>query len=86
MKYKIGDKVIFVTSDKEYAWPLNNYEKYEITLSAQSPDHNDKTVYYAVKNKKNIESTWYMEDNFITIQEYRKLKLNKLKNKKSYGN
>ena len=34
--------------------------------------------YYGVTNKRGVETTWYEEEDFITVQEYRKLKLNKL--------
>ncbi len=91
MKYKIGEKVIFLKkSSKEDGWPLNNYEEYIITESSYSGDrrypyHHDNdytpnTYYYGVKSKEKYgsTSTWYEEQDFIGLKEYRKLKLEKI--------
>lgn len=83
MKYKIGDKVIFIKkSNKEDAWPLNDYEEYKITNRAF--DNMGIDTFYGVKNKNGQESTWYLEMDFITIKELRKIKLKKIKI--NYGN
>lgn len=78
MKYKIGDKVIFFkNSTKIDAWPLINYEEYEIINRA----FNDfGTAFYGVKDKKGQESTWYLEKDFLSLKEVRRLKINKLQN------
>ena len=88
MKYKKGDKVIFIKkSSKEDSWRLNNYEEYEITNIAHNVSSTSYNIiegyYYGVKHKDDSETTWYEENDFITIQEYRKLKLNKLNEKTS---
>ena len=89
MKYKIGDKVIFKAQPaKVYAWILNDYEEYVIVNRAfsdeYSTDYKPNTTYYGVKDKKGTETTWFEENDFITIKRYRKLKLKKIN--KSYGN
>lgn len=77
MKFRIGDNVIFIKrSYKEDAWPLNNYEKYTITNRAF--DRMGIDTFYAVKDNNGKESTWYIEDDFLTLKEYRKLKIKKL--------
>jgi len=84
MKYKIGENVIFIKkSSKEDYWKLNNYDVYTISCRSFNPydtdTYNGNTNYYGVYNK-NGESTWYDESDFIGLKEYRKIKLEKLKN------
>lgn len=77
MKYKIGDKVIFLKrSSKIDAWSLNNYEEYEIVNRAF--DKTGINVYYGVKDRIGQESTWYIEEDFLSLKEARKIKLDKL--------
>lgn len=83
MKFDIGDRVIFIKkSDKEDSWKLNNFEEYVITgVSKNLVSRKDYPIigfYYGVKHKSGSETTWYLEDDFLTIKEYRKLKLKKL--------
>ena len=88
MKYKIGDKVIFIKkSSKEDAWPLKNYEEYIVSSKSYSgereepyhkKDYTPNTYYYGVKCKNGSESTWYDEIDFIGLKEYRKLKLERI--------
>ena len=75
MKYKIGDKVVFIKkpSSKEDAWPLIDYEEYIITVHAFKYTH-----YYGVKHKNGSETTWYDEQDFIGLKEIRKLKLERI--------
>lgn len=89
-EYKIGDKVFFIKQpNKSYAWLLNDYEEYTICNSSyELIDIIDgvKDVYknvvikkYGVKNKKgNIETTWFDANDFITLKEYRKIKIKNL--------
>ena len=77
MKFKINDKVFFFKrSYKEYAWELNENEEY--TITNVSFDRMGIDTYYGVKHKNGTESTWYLERDFITTKEYRKLKLMKI--------
>ena len=83
MKYKIGEKVIFLKkSYKNDSWKLNKYEEYVITEHSfnkyYTDDYNAYTHYYGVKQKNGSESTWYDEMDFIGLKEYRKLKLKKI--------
>ena len=85
MKYKIGEKVVFLKkSHKEDSWPLNIYEEYIITVHSYSGDeeynhhYTPRINYYGVKHKNNSETTWYDEIDFIGIKEYRKIKLKKI--------
>ena len=77
MKYKIGDKVVFIkkASSKEDAWPLVDYEEYIITHRSS-----DINTCYGVKSKEKYGdySTWYEEQDFIGLKEYRKLKLERI--------
>ena len=77
MKFRKGDKVFFIGDNSKYSWKLNKYEEYEICGMSYK---NDQFVefYYGVKNKKGTETTWYEEEDFITIKQLRKLKLDKL--------
>lgn len=78
MKYKIGDKVIFLKrSSKIDAWPLNNYEEYEIVNRAF--DNSGTNVFYGVEDRKGQGSTWYLEEDFLSLIEARKIKLDKIK-------
>ena len=85
MKYKIGERVVFIKkSNKENAWDLNNYEIYTISDYAYNNiSNNDYVVnknYYGVWDKDGSESTWYDEIDFIGLKEYRKIKLEKINN------
>ena len=89
MKYKIGDKVIFIKKSlKEDSWKLNNYEEYIITEHSFNKHYHYNyeayTNYYGVKHINGSESSWYDEIDFTTIKEYRELKLKKIK--RYYGN
>ena len=89
MKYKIGDKVVFLKiSHEEDAWPLNDYEEYIVVNKSYSGDeeyhYEPKTHYYGVKHKDGTESTWYNEMDFIGLKEYRKLKLEKINGQTIY--
>ena len=76
MKRKIGDKIVFI-GGSDYAWALNYGETYTICgISSRMP--NEEEFYYAVTWKNGTETTWYKEQDFLTIQECRKLKLKKL--------
>jgi hypothetical protein len=82
--YKIGDKVIFFKkTDKNDAWELKKFEEYKITCVSKNlvanKDYSIVGFYYGVKHKNGSESTWYLENDLISITEYRKLKLNKIK-------
>ena len=83
MKYKIGDKVVFIKkSHKEYACPLNDYEEYIINNRAF--DKMGIDMYYGVKHKNGTETTWYDENDFIGLKEYRKKKLEKINGQSIY--
>jgi len=83
MSHKIGDKVIFIKrSYKEYAWELNDFDEFEITDKAF--DKMGIDTYYGVKDKNGNYSSWYLETDFKTVKELRKLKLQKIK--ANYGN
>jgi hypothetical protein len=77
MGYKIGERVIFMSQPKkEYGWKLKDFEEYIICNRAF-----DEIEYYTVRNISGSEETsWFEEDDFLTLKEYRKLKLKKLKN------
>lgn len=77
--YEIGDKVIFIENlEKEHSWKLDNYELYTISRIAYDP-YNKYQKIYGVRDYQGYTITWFDEDDFITLTEYRKLKLNKLK-------
>lgn len=77
MKFKIGDKVVFIhNTNIAYAWKLCDYSTYIISDYAID---NYSTIHYSVDNlNNNTYSSWYNEKDFVTLKEYRKLKLNKL--------
>lgn len=77
MKYQIGDTVIFITvPNMKYSWKLNDYDEYIINKIAYGSE--PEQVVYGVKDKYNTETTWFTEDTFVTLKEYRKIKLNKI--------
>jgi hypothetical protein len=77
MKYKIGEKVVFLKKyHEEDAWPLIDYEEYQI--SDKSFDSMGIEIFYGVKHKNGTRTTWYNEMDFIGLKEYRKLKLKKI--------
>ena len=89
MKYKIGEKVVFIKkSYKSDSWKLNNYEEYIITEHAfnkyYTDDYNAYTHYYGVRHKNGSETTWYDEMDFVSLKEYRKLKLKKINEQAIY--
>lgn len=80
MKYKIGEKVVFIKkSSKEDSWSLNDYEEYIISNISY-----DTIIWYGVKHKNGSETTWYREMDFIGLKEYRKLKLEKINDRGIY--
>jgi len=80
MQLKKGDKVFFIGNNSKYSLKLNKYEEYEISDFAYENDQ-FRDFYYGVKDKNGTESTWYVEEDFIELKEYRKLKLQKLHEK-----
>jgi len=83
-KFKKGQKVVFINKSKrEYAWPLMEYKEYKIEgLATDFEDFsNKKTYYYSVSYDANSWSSWYLEEDFIDLKKYRKLKLEKLNEK-----
>lgn len=85
MKYKIGDRVIFKTNQyKQYSWKLNDFEEYTITNRAfsadMSSDYKPNVIYYEVQDKYGTKTSWFENDDFLTLKKYRKLKLQKIKN------
>ena len=56
MKYKIGDKVIYIKqSFEQYSWDLKKFEEYMVTNRA----FDSKNDYLAIKWKDGTESSWY---------------------------
>ena len=82
MRFKKGDKVFFIGDDElKYAWKLDKNEEYEICDMAYKDEHFIEFRYGVKPTNKNTTwttSTWYNEEDFITLKEYRKLKLQKL--------
>ena len=71
--FEIGDKVVCINNtDKEHL--LNLYQIYEVKKNMSVPG---KTIY--VINLKNEPINFYQNYRFISLQEYRKIKLEKLK-------
>jgi len=76
MKFNVGDKVVFIHSTNTvYAWKLCKYYTY-IILEKYFDNYNSS--YYVVKDSNGTESSWYNEKDFVSLKEYRKMKLNKL--------
>ena len=74
MKYHIGDKVVFVNNSKTiYEWTITEYKFYKI----YGYSNHISGVVYSVKFGTTIQS-WYRECDFMSLKEYRKLKIEKL--------
>ena len=80
MFYNIGDKVVFIGTNKKNKWKLNKYEVYTIydRLEHLLVPLEQQKLYYAVLDNKGIVTNWYEYDDFITLSKYRKNKLKKL--------
>ena len=83
-KFEIGQKVIFIKkSNREYAWELEQYEQYKIEGRAKDVIANNieniKQNYYSVI-RNGVMTSWFIEEDFIDLKEYRKLKLKNLNN------
>jgi len=82
MRFKKGDKVVYIDrlpmTDEYKGWQLNKYETYEVINIACNKQGE---IFYGVKDKKGTETTWFSEEDFIELKEYRKLKLEKLHEK-----
>ena len=79
MKFRKNDKVVYIDklpmTENYKGWQLNKYETYEISNMACNKQGD---IFYAVKDKKGNETTWFDECDFIGLKEYRKLKIQKL--------
>lgn len=75
--FKTGEKVIFKNiSNREYAWKLNDGEAYIIVNKGLD---NQGILFYGVENKNGVCTTWYLDEDFISIKKLRKQKLEKIK-------
>lgn len=78
MKYHVGDKVVFINNSKTiYEWTITEYKIYKI----YGYSTHTSGVVYSVKFGSTIQS-WYLECDFMSLIEYRKLKIEKLNNLK----
>jgi len=79
MKYHVGDNVVFINNSKNaYDWNITEYKIYKI----YGYSIHKSQIVYSVKFGTTIQS-WYSECDFMSLKEYRKLKIekiNKLKN------
>lgn len=88
MKFKIGDKVIYIGFnddglDGPNAWKLKRLQEYTISNCAFEMKK-DTGMFYSVTDDKGVSTSWYKEKDFISIVEARKLKLEKIE--KQYNN
>jgi len=82
MKFHVGDNVIFINNSKNiYGWNLKEYKTYKIYGYSYRYSDNLSDILYSVKFGTTIQS-WYLECDFMSIKEYRKLKIKMLN---SYG-
>lgn len=80
MKFKTDEKVVFIGENDEGKWKLTKYETY-VVVNHAFENLNPITMYCSVSNlKRTKESSWYDEEMFISLKEFRKLKLEKLNN------
>lgn len=71
MKFKKGDKVIFIgQSNKRYAWELEKGKVYTVETKAADEFETYISVSYGT-----TRSSWYIESDFVSLNEARKLKL-----------
>lgn len=77
-KFKIGDKVIYVGYTTEL-WKLERLKEY--TIDNRAFDTNDQ-MFYAVSNCKGVHSSWYKEEDFISVVESRKYKLEEIEKRR----
>jgi len=86
MKFKIGDKVMFTGFNEDYCttrsyWELERYRIYTIDNCAFDNSikiiPNPSQMFYSVTDGKGTYS-WYKEEDFISLVESRKLKLDKI--------
>jgi len=86
MKFKTGDKVIFTGFNGDYSWKLERYRIYTIDNCAFDnrtfPIPNPSQMFYSVTDDKGTH--WYKEEDFISLVESRKLKLDKINENSLY--
>ena len=77
MKFKIGNKVIYyqILNEDIDVPDLINYRTYTITNVAFYMKR-ENGIFYSVD--KNYPINWYKEENFLTKEKERKLKLKKI--------
>jgi len=72
--YNKGDKVVFIRNpDIFYLWDLVDYNTYIID---EKLTYNGE-IYYSVRDNRLTETSWFQGNDFVSIKEYRKLKLKK---------
>lgn len=74
-KNKIGDKVIYIGDKIQYMWKLEHGETYVISGFALDVKGG---LMYSLTHKDGSKSSWYSKDDFISLSEYRKVKLEKI--------
>lgn len=80
MVIKNGDTVVYKNiSGRKYAWDLVHLGVYTIIGQA-----NDSGGYkfFKVRHNNGAETSWYHEDDFISLSKLRSMKLEKLKDVK----
>ncbi len=83
MKFKTGEKVVFIGSnDTILAWKLNVYETYIVTNHAFNK-HEPTTMFVSVSNLERTKNiSWFAEDLFISLVDCRKMKLEKINDRR----
>lgn len=77
LKNNIGDKVIFIgdNSTTDILWKLEYCEIY--TISNLALDRKGD-LFYSLTHKDGSNSCWYREEDFLSLSEQRKIKLEKI--------
>jgi len=77
-KFNIGDKVIYIGFNDGLRWSLERYKTYTISNRAFEV-RKDTGMFYSLTDDRGTHKSWFKENEFISIIEARKLKLEKLK-------
>ena len=78
-KFKNNEKIFYVGGIDDDSFPLEKYEMATALLNNNTiaKDHTGN-VFITVQTKDGAINCWYNQNNFISLKDYRKLKLKKL--------
>jgi hypothetical protein len=78
MKFKTGEHIVFIGSQAQINWMLVINDTYIVRNHAFDYDAADMFVSVSPITQPTSETSWYNEDLFLSLREFRKMKLNQI--------